>query len=121
MKTTILYLIVISFLFQSCYTYRAIDLKGTSLEVGKNYKIGQDMKFVKSKLQVVNDSTITIKVRNTQQEISISNIKEFKEQKYSTLKTVGFVLGIGLVTVGVVGAIAMSDFGFGDGFTLAQN
>jgi hypothetical protein len=113
MKTSILYLIIISFLFQSCYTYRTIDLKDSSLVVGKNYKIRQDIKFVKSKLELVNDSTITVMEGNIHNDIPISKIKEIKESKFSALKTVGLVLGIGLVLVGVIGAIEMSSFDMG--------
>lgn len=108
MKTSIIYLIVISFLFQSCYTYRAIDLKDTALVVGKNYKIRQDTKFVKSKLEMVNDSTITVKKGNIHNDIPISKIKEIKESKFSTLKTVGLVLGVGLVSVVIYGAMVVS-------------
>ncbi len=113
MKTSILYLILISFLFQSCYTYRTIDSKDSSLVVGKNYKIRQDAKLVKSKLELVNDSTITVKVGDIHYDIPISKIKEIEESKFSALKTVGLVLGIGLVVIGVVGAIELSNFDMG--------
>lgn len=112
MKSSIIYFIVISFLFQSCYTYRAIDLQGTPLVVGKNYKIRQGTLFTKSKLLVVNDSTLTVKQGKVSENISISKIKEIKESKFSTLKTIGLVLGIGLVAVGIVGVVEMNDFGF---------
>jgi len=112
MKTSIIYFIVISFLFQSCYTYRAIDLQDTPLVVGKNYKIRQGTLFTKSKLLLVNDSTLTVKQGKVSEDISISKIKEIKESKFSTLKTIGLVLGIGLVAVGIVGVIEMNDFGF---------
>ncbi|MCI4443774.1 MAG: hypothetical protein JHC39_09785 [Lentimicrobium sp.] len=112
MKTSIIYLIVISFLFQSCYTYRAIDLKDTSLVVGKNYKIRQDTKFVKSKLEIVNDSAITVLEGNTHKDIPITKIKEIKEAKFSTLKTVGLVLGVALVAVGVIGAIEVNNMSY---------
>ena len=121
MKTSIIYLLAISFLFQSCYTYRAIDLKDTSLVIGKNYKIRQDTKFVKSKLELVNDSTIMVMEGNIQKDIPISKIKEIKESKFSTLKTVGLVSGIGLVGVVIVGAIVMNDFNLGGDFTIPQN
>ncbi|SHG50719.1 hypothetical protein SAMN05443549_104268 [Flavobacterium fluvii] len=111
MKTSVIYLIVISFLFQSCYTYRTIDLKDSSLVVGKNYKIRQDAKFAKSKMVLVNDSTITVEEGSIQKEIPISEISEIKEGEFSTLKTVGLVLGIGLVVLGVVGAIAVESMG----------
>lgn len=107
MKTSIIYLIVISFLFQSCYTYRAIDLKDTPLVVGKNYKIRQDTKFVKSKLELVNDSIIMVAEGNVVRDIPISEIKEIREAKFSTLKTVGLVLGVGLIAAGIYGALAV--------------
>ncbi len=100
MKTSIIYLIVISFLFQSCYTYRAIDLKDTSLVVGKNYKIRQDTKFVKAKLETVNDSVITVLESKTYKDIPISKINEFKVSKILTLKNLGFEWGDDLVLVG---------------------
>lgn len=112
MKTSIIYLLAISFLFQSCYTYRAIDLKDTPLIVGKNYKIRQDTKFVKSKLESVNDSTITVAKGDVVKDISISDIKEIKESKFSTLKTVGLVLGSGLVVLGVIEVIALGNLDF---------
>lgn len=65
---------------------------------------------MKSKLELVSDSTIKVKEGNIHNDIPISKIKEIKESKFSTLKTVGLVLGIGLVVVGVVGAIEMSSF-----------
>jgi len=121
MKTSVIYLIIISFLFQSCYTYRVIDLKDRPLVVGKNYKIRQDTKFVKSKLEIVNDSTIKVMEGNTQKDISISKIKEIKESKFSTLKTVGLLLGVGLVGVVIYGAIEMSNWDFGENFTIPEN
>ncbi|MDR6845926.1 hypothetical protein [Flavobacterium granuli] len=110
MKIAIIYLIIISFLFQSCYSYKTIDLKDSSLVVGKNYKIRQDTKFVKSKLELVNDSTITVKEGKIRKDVSISKIKEIKESKFSTLKTVGLVLGIGLVIVGVIGVSVVDSY-----------
>lgn len=112
MKTSIIYLIVISFLFQSCYTYRTIDLKDTSLVVGKHYKIRQDTKFVKSKLNAVNDSTITVLEDYTYKSISIAKIKEIQEGKISTLKTVGLILGVGLVVVGIIGVIEVNNMSY---------
>lgn len=117
MKTSIIYLLAISFLFQSCYTYRTIDLKDTPIVVGKNYKIRQDAKFVKSKIEAINDSTITIAKGNVVKDILISEIKEIKEPKFSTLKTVGLVLGSGLVVLGIVAAIEMSNFYIGGSLT----
>jgi hypothetical protein len=87
-------------------------LKDTALVVGKNYKIRQDAKFVKSKLELVNDSIITVKEGNIHNNITISKIEEIKESKFSTLKTAGLVLGVGLAVLGIIGAIALNNMSF---------
>ena len=109
MKNTILYLLVVSFMLQSCYTYKAVSIKETPLIVGKNYKIREVDKFVKSKLQSVNDSVITVMEGNVQKDIYTANIREIKVQKFSTLKTVGLTVGIALSLLLLAGgAVAAS-------------
>jgi hypothetical protein len=120
MKTSIIYLIAISFLFQSCYTYKAIDLKDDALFSGRNYKISQTNKSEKVKLLFVNDSTLVVSKNDIQKNIPISKITEIKEEKFSTPKTLGLLATLGLTTIIVVGIIAMSDFGIGD-FTTPTN
>lgn len=66
---------------------------------------------MKSKLERVNNDTITVVKDDIHKDIPISEIKEIKEGEFSTLKTVGLVLGIGLVVLGVVGAIAVESMG----------
>lgn len=100
MKTSIIYLIFNSFLFQGCYANSTIDLKDSTAVVNKNYKIRQDSKFVKSKLEIANDSTITVLESKTYKDIPISKINEFKVSKILTLKNLGFEWGDDLVLVG---------------------
>jgi hypothetical protein len=59
MKITIIYLFLISLLFQSCYSYRTIDLSKTPLIVEKKYKIKQTNNFIKASLINMNDSIAT--------------------------------------------------------------
>lgn len=113
MKNTILYLLVVSFLLQSCYTYKATSIKETPLLVGKNYKIRQDDKFVKSKLKTVTDSVITVMEGKVEKDIYVNKIKEIKVQKFSVLKTVGLTLGIIAVVGGTLAAISLSNWEFG--------
>ena len=106
MKNTIIFLLVFAFLFQSCHTYKALDLKETPLVVGKNYQIKQDTKFVKAKLEKVNDSSITVLEGNTQKDITVSKIKEIKVKEFSTWKTVGLLVGLTLTTAVIIGVAA---------------
>ena len=108
MKNTIIFLFLISLLLQSCYSYKAISLKETPLIVGKNYKIKQEDKFVKTTLKTVNDSTLTVLVGKTEKQISVSSIKEIKAQKFSVLKTVSLVpiIYAGITVIYVVSALS---------------
>lgn len=94
MKSTIIYLLVFSFFFQSCSTYKDIELKETKLVVGKKYQIRQDTKFVKVKLENVNDSILTVTEGDVQKDIAVSDIKEIKLKKISAGKTVLLSLGV---------------------------
>jgi len=96
MKNSIIYLLVISFLLQSCYSYKTISLKESQLITGKIYKIEQGDKFVKAKLKTVNDSVITVEEGNVEYSLYVKNIKEIKEREFSPLKTVGLSVGLTL-------------------------
>ncbi len=61
----------------------------------------------------VSDSTITVLEGEIQKDIPTSLIKEIKESEFSTLKTMGLALGIGLVGAVIIGAIEMCSFSFG--------
>ena len=112
MKNTILYLLIVSFMLQSCYTYKAVSIKETPLIVGQNYKIREVDRFVKSKLQSANDSVITVTEGKVVKDIYTANIKEIKVQKFSTLKTAGLTVGITLSLLVLAGAAVAASGGF---------
>lgn len=112
MKNTILYLLVISFLLQSCYTYKATSILETPLIVGKNYKIREADKFVKSKIITANDSVITVMEGNVKKDIYVAKIKEIKAREFSTLKTVGLTVGLTLGILVAAGAAVAASGGF---------
>lgn len=78
-------------LLQSCYSYKTIDLKDNNLSQNKEYKISRDGIFFKAKVIDSNDSIIKIQVDGVEKQISKSEIKEIKEKKFSTLKTLGLI------------------------------
>lgn len=96
MKNTIIYLIIFSLLLQSCQSYKTIDLKNAELKVGKTYKIKVEDKFVTVKLKAISESTITVFKSGADRYISVSDIKEIQEGKFSIVKTIGLVISIGL-------------------------
>ena len=112
MKNTIIYLLVISFMLQSCYSYKAISLNETPLIVGKDYKIKQEDKFVKAKLKIANDSVITVVEGKVEKDIYVANIKEIKVQKFSVLNTVVLTVGLTLSLLVIAGAAVAASGGF---------
>lgn len=111
MKNTFVYLIIISFMLQSCNTYKAIDLKETQLIVSKEYKITQGNKTEIVKLISVNHSLIVVSVDKSEKNISISNIKKIEEQKPSLIAMIGAGLLIGVIwlTIEIVDSNLNSD------------
>ena len=112
MKNSIIYFLVISFLLQSCYTYKAVDLKNTQLIVGENYKITYQETTETAKLMVVNDSVITVLVDNAEKDISVSNIREIKKRYSAVLSTFGLLIGVTLIVGGAVIVSDLKDQGY---------
>ncbi|GAB3716759.1 hypothetical protein [Flavobacterium koreense] len=101
MKKVITLLVLISFLMQSCYSYKAIDKNVTSKEVGKTYKIKLGGMEYKGKLIAFNDSVTTFKVRKSEMAFKTSEINIIKVRKLSSLKTIGFTTMLVVGTVGL--------------------
>ena len=79
MKKSIAFLITISLLLQSCYSYKVID-KNSNLVIGKKYKIKQSNKYETFRLLSSTDSTITVtNNQNIENTIAKKNIKIIKK------------------------------------------
>jgi hypothetical protein len=98
MRKTIIYLLVISFLLQSCYTYKTVELNNTQLVVGKEYKITQEYKTETAMLMDVNDSLVCVTDYKNEKGIPISSIKKMERRK----PTFVTVIGEGLLAVAIV-------------------
>ena len=90
MKKIILFL-TIAILFQSCYSYKAIENNPSQLEIGKHYKIEQNRKSIALKVLSKTDSTILYKSFFKQRDISTEEITSIKKRKFSLLKTVIYI------------------------------
>lgn len=104
MKKILIPLVVIQVLLQSCFTYKAID--NQVLQLDKKYKIVVNDKKLKVKLKQTTDSTIVVTHKNQEKTIAKSEIKEIKQRKFSTLKTIALPVGIVVI---LVGAFVISD------------
>jgi Pyruvate/2-oxoacid:ferredoxin oxidoreductase gamma subunit len=97
MKNPIIYLLVISFLLHSCYTYKAVDLKSTYLIVGEQIKITQEDKTEIGNFVALNDSLLYVSVDKTKKDISISNIKKIEKQQPTMTTMIGLGLLVGAI------------------------
>jgi uncharacterized protein YcfL len=101
-KKSIVYIFLISFLLQSCYSYKNIDLNKDSLLVGKKYKIKGDNKFIKASLVVLNDSIANFKIGREEKQVSLVKIKEIKVRKVDPVKIASLVV-FPLIIVLIIG------------------
>lgn len=112
MKKIILFLCLISLLFQSCYTYKTVDLQKDKIVENKKYRLyleGSVMKKVT--VNAVSDNSITVfDNRHRLVQIPFSEIKVIKKRRLSIGKTVAFTAGTIVVTAYTLFAIAFSNF-----------
>ncbi len=109
MRKSIIYILLLSFLLQSCYSYRLID-KDSELAVGKKYKIQQSNDYEKVRLLSVSDSTITVnKSKNSQKTIAVKDITKIKKRHFSVIKTALLPVGILVVVAGLATIIVISN------------
>lgn len=107
MKKLIVLVVLVSFLVQSCFSYRTIDKQLTSKKVGKMHKVKIGNKYYKGKLMSFNDSITTFKVGKSEMSIKNSEIDQLKVREFSVVKTIVFTTTM-LLAVVVVSYIASS-------------
>ncbi len=84
-------LLSISFLLQSCYSYKTVDLKSSKLVAEKQYKINANNKITKGKLLNANDTSLVFRTVYKEKTILFKDIKTIKKRKFSVVKTVALV------------------------------
>nr|WP_294774539.1 hypothetical protein [uncultured Flavobacterium sp.] len=92
-------------LFQSCFSYKAMDNNPSLMETGKTYKIERNHKYSKVVFYSIKDSTILVNENFEEKQIPIKDITNIQKRKFSIAETVGFPL---LVVAGLVGLFALS-------------
>ncbi len=97
-----LYLLVaIAFLFQSCFSYKAIDNDPSKMETGRTYKIERNRKYSKVVFHAIKDSTILVSKNFEEQQIPIKDITGIKKRKFSIVKTIGLPLAVATAITGL--------------------
>lgn len=99
MKNICLYFLLLSFLLQSCYTYRKFDINDTYLKIGKLYKIKIEKKIILGKLLSFDENNLTVKNGNKEIQITRSEIQSIKLKEFSARKTTALVTPLALITM----------------------
>ena len=110
----IIYLLSILLLFQSCYSYKAFDLKEYETVKPKKVKIElKDARKLKGKVTEIRKDIIAIKNYREIVEIPISQIEKIEKRKFSYLKTsLTVISALGLSFIIAI-SIVMKDFDIG--------
>jgi hypothetical protein len=102
-------LLILSVLFQSCYSYREIDVNQNLIE-GKKYKIKQFNKYEKVRFVSSSDSSITIiDNKKLEQTIFKKDIITIKKRHFSVTKTILLPVGVGIGIIGIGATIAFGN------------
>ena len=111
MKKLIL-LLLFSFLFQSCFSYKTVDYNNIVIEKKQKFRVlGVGGTNIKGRLVSKNDQLMILENKGQLQEISLDEIDEVKVRKFSILQTVGRTylwIVAGLLAFGVL--IQLSGF-----------
>lgn len=84
----IVLLLAISIVFQSCFSYKAVENNSSQYEVGKSYRIqhGKKTDIVRIKTKI--DSTLVVDNKFEEQQFTLKTITKAERRKFSILKTV---------------------------------
>ncbi|MDI1316745.1 hypothetical protein [Flavobacterium sp.] len=81
-------LLAITFLLQSCYSYKKVNINPKTMVIGQTYKIVRNNKTTKAVYTQNADSVIFVLKNGYEERIPIKNITSAKEKKFSLVKTV---------------------------------
>ena len=106
MKKLSLLLLLLSILFQSCYSYKTVDYNKIAIEKKQNFEVlGVGGTNIKGRLVSKNEQLMILENNGQLQEISVDEINEVKVRKFSIWKTVGrtyLSFAIGALAIGVL-------------------
>ena len=106
MKKLSLLLLLLSILFQSCYSYKTIGYNNIEIDKKQKFEVlGVGGKNIKGKLVSKNEQLMILENNGQLQEISVDEIYEVKVRKISIWKTVGrtyLSFAIGALAIGVL-------------------
>ena len=103
------FLLLVSILFQSCFTYRTVDYNNIASKKKQNFEVEKlDKTRVKGRIVSIDENIIILENKGKSQTISKDEISEMKVRKFSIIKTADGVLGTYVTVVIILPVILVS-------------
>jgi uncharacterized protein YcfL len=103
-------LFLISFLFQSCFSYKSVNFNDIKNEKKQKFQVSKlDKTNIKGRLVSIDENVMIIENRNGNQTINENEIYDVKVRKFSIIKLATGIVG----TYGalfVIGILALAGF-----------
>ena len=109
MKKLIL-LLLFSFLFQSCFSYKSVNFNDIKNEKKQKFEVSKlDKTNIKGRLVSIDENVMILENRNGNQTINENEIYDVKVRKFSILKLATGIVGTYGAFV-VIGILALAGF-----------
>jgi hypothetical protein len=106
----LLLLLLFSFLFQSCYTYKSVNFDDIKNEKKQKFEVSKlDKTNIKGQLVSIDENVMILENRNGNQTINENEIYDVKVRKFSILKLATGIVGTYGALV-VIGILALAGF-----------
>ena len=106
----LLILILFSFLFQSCFSYKSVNFNDIKNEKKQKFEVSKlDKTNIKGRLVFIDENAMILENRNGNQTINENEIYDVKVRKFSILKLATGIVGTYGAFV-VIGVLALASF-----------
>jgi len=106
----LLLLLLFSFLFQSCFSYKSVNFNDIKNEKKQKFEVSKlDKTNIKGRLVSIDENAMILENRNGNQTINENEIYDVKVRKFSILKLATGIVGTYGAFV-VIGVLALASF-----------
>ena len=103
-------LFLISFLFQSCFSYKSVNFDDIKNEKKQKFEVSKlDKTNIKGRLVSIDENVMILQNRNGNQTINENEIYDVKVRKFSILKLTSGIVGTYGAFI-VIGVLALASF-----------
>ena len=106
----LLILLLFSFLFQSCFSYKSVNFNDIKNEKKQKFEVSKlDKTNIKGRLVSIDENVMILENRNGNQTVNENEIYDIKVRKFSILKLATGIVGTYGAFI-VIGVLALASF-----------